>query len=395
MTGKEGVVNSTCLEEVVKGVSDPLILTPTHIAKNELLKKLGDLAKDLRIMTTTAFLKEMKTTKLADAQEKLMYFEGENNIKAVKAMKDKINDLIKSGRANEPIFENKEDIENPDIVILDEAGMIMRQDIEELKLRARVILGVGDSFQLPPVVTRGDEYYEDWYYNRKHDWELTTVHRNTGDVLNFVNRIRDYKDSAKFDLYREIKKSNMTDVMILKRSDKLFKKMGEEDMMLLAFYNNEVDRLAYKVRQAMGYDYKIIEKGEPLYAANNKTGMGQVRINNKDKVFLNANFDLTQLKGIVSLTKNQTNETTTVEINSARLNSALTESQKKVKLSNLNALILRHDRARTVYGAQGAQSEKVIWGGTIPNNFSTLKHNRMLYTAGSRAQERFGVLEPV
>lgn len=386
--GYAGTGKTTCAIPIIKAQPDTLILCPTHVSRQIMLKKLYAAGiKEPRVMTITSFLKECVDTKINEAEDKLLYFTTLEDEKGVQAMKDKIEWLISSGRANDPVFENKDDVENPKSIWLEEAGMTQREDMNELLLRAQNVLAVGDGFQLPPVVVNGDEYYQDWFSRAKYSWALTEVHRNAGDVLNFATRIR--MSPTKFNLYDGISRIKMKDVLLVKKSEKLFQKIAEENIIPLAFYNDEVDRLCHLVRNAIGLDHNFVEAGEPLYAANNMNG--KLTINNKDEVYFKERFNLTNHGGFARIVKSSNGLSSEFKVNTARLNNNLSEIEKKRLLSD-KGLVLRFDRARTIYGAQGNEWQKVLWGGTVPSSMNQNKHNRMLYTAVTRAQERFGLI---
>jgi exodeoxyribonuclease V len=75
-----------------------------------------------------------------------------------------------------------------DIIIVEEASMVTCQDVRHLERMCNRLILIGDGDQLPPVNDRINP--EGFFCTRAHDAQLTTVHRNSGAVLQLATAIR-------------------------------------------------------------------------------------------------------------------------------------------------------------------------------------------------------------
>lgn len=92
----------------------------------------------------------------------------------------------------EPVFGEQSSAKSTGhMIILDETSMVL--DSQFTKLRAmyasEVIVGMGDDFQIPPVITRGSPDVP-WHRTHPADSTLSTLHRNTDEVLLLAHEIR-------------------------------------------------------------------------------------------------------------------------------------------------------------------------------------------------------------
>ena len=383
--GYAGVGKSTCLKEVVKLIPDLTILVPTHMAKSVILNMLKGINDNPRVITVTSFLRDCKGTKEDKLAMQINSAEMAGKDVLVKKLKEAKERMIANGQSQDPVFLDKEIFDVEVHVWCDESSMITRDDKNAIVDKSESTVFAGDGFQLPPVVQH-DMWYQDWFYRERHTWMLDQVFRNSGDVLSFATHIRNSKTSSKYDIMKHISDMKLKDVIRVKKSDKVRKKIVAEGIALLSYYNDDVDSCNFDVRKAMGYQPNTVLPHEKLYCANNFGNF-----NNKDivgvKIAKNISTDKPFYATIVDIVRDTESDTI---INPARMLIDKTQAERKLLL-NVQGLVLRYDYARTVHGAQGSEWGKVLLTGRLPN-IEPLQFNRYLYTAVTRAKTRFGIL---
>ena len=372
---------------------DIVFLAPTHKAKEVLQKKLG---KDAYVITTTSFTKGFKGTKLERLENDITDAERAADEKLVKKLNKMMTKLIKSGQAQEPVFGVKTRDDGEEIkwisVVCDESSMVPIDDRDLIIENSDSAIFVGDDFQVPPVTRiRGDEERQDWFRRIKADWTLTEVVRQKeqSGILKLARLIREADDEYDFPIRKwMMENENGEDLFVLDEDSDCYNQASEQDTMMVSFMNDVVDQFSYDVRKCLGRDPNVVTEDDHLYASNN---FGE---DFKNKDIVQTVGDLSITAGVIAANLN--NVTTGMKcqtlINTARLKVKLKSSERRELLSS-KGLVLRYDYARTIHSSQGSEFRIILYRHCGTDRLDTLTHNRLLYTAVSRAVETFILLK--
>lgn len=161
------------------------------------------------------------------------------------------------------------------IVLVDEASMISPSIFADLqRWGVRAIL-VGDSFQLPPVIT-GEElknYGEDYsIFTHVRGAELKTVMRNAGGILRAATHVRETGE-----LLRQSDPDEKGGYEYARETDPMVRAVDEyladrDDHMLVTWKNSVRMRANRMIRERLGHDGPLPDDGEPVLIKKNGQG---------------------------------------------------------------------------------------------------------------------------
>jgi hypothetical protein len=161
-----------------------------------------------------------------------------------------------------------------DLIVVDEASMMSPSVFKHLQQWAhggvRVLL-VGDSFQLPPVVTGEElrEYGEDYSVFRHVDGvALETVMRSAGGVLRAAKKVRETGDICREsdEGYEYVRSQTPT-------RDAVEAYLADPDDHMLITWRNTIRMTANKmIRERLGHKGPLPDEGEPVLLKKNGQG---------------------------------------------------------------------------------------------------------------------------
>jgi len=402
-------------------------LAPTHKAKGVLKSKLGVLAE---VNTTTSFIKSFKGTRLEQIDDRIdmardrrstvallekrikgaiskSYMQALENTKkmftdpnCLKKFKKERKALIKSGDAQQPVFHDdlgrgEKEKDNFIMVVVDESSMVTKRDRDLIIQKADSVIFVGDGFQLPPV-TRDDDGKQDWFASRRHDWTFNEVIRQAegSGILSLATALR--QSNSVFDIHKWMQKNKnqYNDLFLTNYCDEMLERLDEDDWVALGFMNDNVDNMCYDVRRVLGRDPSVVTPDDHLFCANNFGDFSnkdqiklvkELKINQNDPIF---GFGCRPVKVI-----NETKDLMGAPLlNDARLIAGIKTKDRKERLSN-RGLLARFDYARTVHSSQGSEWDNVVYEHEGVDFLEDEIQNRLVYTAVTRAKEKFILLK--
>ncbi len=390
--GRAGSGKTYAISKLWESYKDIVFLAPTHKAKNVLQNKLGE---DAYVITTTSFTRGFKGTKIERIEKDILTAVSAKDSDRIRTLEKERDKLIKSGEAQQPVFGIKDRNEEEIAwiaVVCDESSMV---DLETRNLiieNSDSAIFVGDGFQLPPVVKRHqDQNQQDWFRRNKPTWELETIVRQAQDsgILKLANEIREYGDEEEFPIHSWMRhnEDDWDDLFVLPQSPLCYEQAAGDDTMMLSFLNDVVDEFSFAVRKHLGRDPDVVSVEDKLYCANSFTD----DFKNKDEVSLNEPMSL--MPSVITHTLNNlgSGSSNQVLINTARLKVGLTLAERRERLS-YEGLLLRYDYARTTHSSQGSEWSYVMYRHAGVGMLDTLTHNRLLYTAVTRASKTFILL---
>ena len=393
LCGNAGTGKTTCLAQLMALYGNIVFLAPTHKAKSVLQEKLGE---EAYVITTTSFTKGFKGTKLERLEFKISDAERSGDADLIKKLQRELKKLIKSGTAQEPVFgvrDRSEEDEGKWIsVVCDEASMVDIETRDQIIENSDSAIFVGDDFQVPPVVKNPrDQDHQDWFRRANHDWRLHEVVRQAqgSGVLRLATLVREAGADFDFPIRRWMQENEdeWDDLFLLDEGFECYDQALEDDTMMLSFMNDVVDEFSYDVRKSHGRCPKTVTPEDKLFASNN---FGE-DWKNKDEIQCVENMSIKP--AILTATLN--NLTTGMKgqclINTARLKVGIKASSRREMLSS-KGLVLRYDYARTIHSSQGSEWCYVMYRHCGVDRLDTLTHNRLLYTAITRASENFILL---
>ena len=392
LCGYGGTGKSTSLKALFAKNPFLVFLAPTHKAKEVLMKKLG---KEAYVITTTRFTKGFKGTREERLQFDIEDAERQGDEGLIGKLTKKMKKLVKSGKAQEPVFgvKKRDDGEEGEwvSVICDEASMVDLDTRNLIIENCDSVIFVGDDFQVPPVTRHGDEERQDWFNRTTHDWTFNKVVRQAegSAILELASLIRSAGDDFEFPLRKwMMENENGEDLFVLEESKDCLIQAIEDDTMMLSFMNDVVDEFCYDVRKANGRDPQVVTPDDQLYVANN---FGE-DFKNKDSVRVVNDVHLKAGVLALNLINLSTEKKCQTIVNTAKLVVKLKKAQRLEQLS-VKGLVLRYDYARTIHSSQGSEWDFIMYRHCIPDHIDTLTHNRLLYTAVTRAVESFILLK--
>lgn len=381
LCGYAGTGKTTALKFLHHKVPEIIFLAPTHKAKNVLMSKLDTEA----VMTVTSFIKAFQGTKLERLELALAI---NKDPKEGPKIQKRIDALKRSGNAQQPVFGERSrppELEGRHvIVVVDEASMVTRTDRDKVMKNCDTAFFVGDGFQLPPV-TRDSS--EDWFATYRHNWQFDEVVRQAEDsgILVLANEIR--RSRGEFDIRAWVfeNRKRYDDIFSITQSGPMLEAIEGPDAVALSFTNAVVDEICYDVRRHFDRDPERIGHDDKLFSANNYDGF-----QNKDEIQVMGTHSVTD--PVATFTNITQGYNKVVMVNNARIDSDLGSSQRKEALSE-RGLLPRFDYARTVHSSQGSEWQTVVYEHSNVNYIeSPRERNRLVYTAVTRAQERFALL---
>lgn len=394
LSAAAGCGKTTLLIEVYKHHPDAIFLVPTHKAGKVLFSKLMTAATPDNppiVQTTTSFLRRYKGTRGELLKQRIEMLELDGNKFSGELIKAKkmLQRIIDKGRAQEPVFMDNLDAEG-DKVICDESSMIARSDRNELEARVTSVVMIGDHYQIGPVVHQSKQEYEDWFHSAKHDWTLDKVYRNDAGVLTLATMIRDLGDTEKINLEKAIRDLNLPDLTVINRGPVILKKLARQDFVALAFMNKTVDSIAFGARKALERQVNVVTPEDRLFASNNFdeiTNKTDLVVDKTHKLF----FDKPSFFQVKDIDTGKVYE---AMVNPARMLDDISESERR-KRSSDKGLILRYGLAKTCHGAQGSEYSYVLMVDDMTQQswMENETHNRLTYTAVTRAQKSFALLK--
>ena len=392
LQGNAGTGKTTCLIEIYKYFRNIVFLAPTHKAKGVLQAKLGP---DAYVITTTSFTKGFRGTLEERIENKIEGARHHGDEKLIKTLEKELRKLVKSGRAQEPVFGDRERDDPHFIsVVCDEASMVDLDSRNLIIENSDSAIFIGDGFQLPPVtrnVSDEEAIRQDWFYRTTHTWHLTEVVRQAEDsgILRLAGLIRDKGGNSPFPIWSWMRDNehDWDDLYVLDENTDCYQKASDDDTVMLSFMNNVVDEFCYDVRHTLGRDPNVVTSADKLYASNNFANFS-----NKDEIQVRVE-SFTQVPTVtVPLTNITKGMWECCLVNSARLQVDLTDRERRERLS-LKGLVLRYDYARTIHSSQGSEWDYVMYRHAGVDRLDSLTHNRLLYTAVTRAKESFILLK--
>jgi exodeoxyribonuclease-5 len=184
-----------------------------------------------------------------------------DKIATVRAKRDSLKEKRKLGFTHISEFEgddlrgalqDKRDRFIRPVAVMDESSMVTTGYFEEMRRDGRLIVMVGDEFQLPPV--KGRNIYSDY----EPTVTLTHVHRHDGPILQLAQEIR---TSDEFDLKPFRRKSV--------DGERLGMLIATGDAMIVAWRNDTVDEWNDRIRSKLGYVGEDPQVGERLISRSN------------------------------------------------------------------------------------------------------------------------------
>lgn len=173
--------------------------------------------------------------------------------------------------SRELVFSRLRDRPACDFVVVDEASMVTPTIFNDLKRWGARVLLVGDSFQLPPVITgREREQHGDDYTVFAHVpcVELKTVMRSVGGVLRAATQVR---STGSFCTQNDDGYTYVTSYSPLEEAVASYL-AGSEDHLLITFKNESRMRASEMIRRHLGHEGPLPDEGEPILIRRNGQG---------------------------------------------------------------------------------------------------------------------------
>ena len=393
LCGNAGSGKTTCLSELRNRYPNIVFLAPTHKARSVLQNKLG---KEAYVITTTSFTKGFKGTKEERLESDIANAERKGDPDLIKKLTKDLRRLIKSGEAQEPVFTLRDRHEDDALrwisVVCDESSMVDLETRNQIIENSDSAIFVGDDFQLPPVTRNGDQDEQDWFRKIKHDWRLSEIVRQAQDsgVLHLATMIREADDKFEFPIRNWMRdnEDDWDDLFILDEDNECYEQASSDDTMMLSFMNDVVDEFSYDVRKSLSRDPKVVYPEDKLFASNN---FGE-DFKNKDEIQVVSPMNIEHSVLATTLNNLTTGMKSQTLVNTARLKVKVKASARREMLSS-KGLVLRYDYARTIHSSQGSEWFYVMYRHCGVDRLDTLTHNRLLYTAVTRASESFILLK--
>jgi ATP-dependent exoDNAse (exonuclease V) alpha subunit len=300
------------------------------------------------------------------------------------------------------------------LVVIDEASMCTPAIFEDLKRWGCRILFVGDSYQLPPVIT-GEElkkHGEDYsVFTHVRGVELKTVMRNAGGVLRAATQVRETgmictdshldKQDEGYEFVRE------RDPIERAVDDYL---NDRDDHMLVTWKNvNRMDANK-RIRERLGHEGPLPDEGEPVLIKRNGGGFlnGEIvecggfesgpKVGSMRTLWMKVNTSGVEQKLLVSFEGGRDGEMFDGQMPWLENWSAYHGDLRRLKLDAPTPITWGY--VLTAHSAQGSEARRVtVFLGhgdernrnfnketTLPSGEKTKFSNRFMYTALTRSK---------
>jgi exodeoxyribonuclease-5 len=263
--GQAGTGKTTTISELKRRLgTDAVVYAPTNAAARRLQSKGIDEAMTFyrgEFVSRSEYTKRFR--ELDDELQEALAERPQNvdKIATVRAKRDSLKEKRKLGFTHISEFEgddlrgalqDKRDRFIRPVAVMDESSMVTTGYFEEMRRDGRLIVMVGDEFQLPPV--KGRNIYSDY----EPTVTLTHVHRHDGPILQLAQEIR---TSDEFDLKPFRRKSV--------DGERLGMLIATGDAMIVAWRNDTVDEWNDRIRSKLGYVGEDPQVGERLISRSN------------------------------------------------------------------------------------------------------------------------------
>lgn len=263
--GPAGTGKTTTIAELRQRLGEAAVVyAPTNAASRRLqVKGIPDAMTFYRgeFMSRAEYTKRFR--ELDDALQEALAERPQNaeRIAEIRAKRDALKEKRKLGFTHISEFEgqdlqgamlDKRDRSRKPVAILDESSMVTMGYLDQMRADGRLMVMVGDEFQLPPV--KGTNVYAEY----EPTVSLTHVHRHDGPILQLA---RDIRESEDFDL-KAFKRKQVD-------GERLGMLIATGDAMIVAWRNDTVDDWNDRIRGKLGYKGDEPQIGERLISRSN------------------------------------------------------------------------------------------------------------------------------
>lgn len=273
-----------------------------------------------------------------------------------------------------------------DVIIVDEYSMLEKEHIDDLLTFNKPIIFFGDTFQLPPISQQRPEQLAN------PDYILTEIRRNSGVIVEFLTRMRNFEHIGGFSVYRQ---ENGHSFSILSTENKLIYENILNIDKVICGKNDTKNQINSFIRQKLGFKDYMPTVGEELMCLKNKT----ITLSDKRKIEVK-NGEILVLKKIrksrviiddqetveLMFEKDKEKFWLTVSLELFKDPKFNYKKHKTDPRQNKALFFFDYCYAITAHKSQGSQYKNVL---VLAYDMTWLKDNYVnaVYTAAGRAEE--------